>query len=64
MPAALGIAPILAPLAALGLGLIMAGAIITHARRKESQMVIVNVVLLILAGAVAWGRFGPYAFSA
>lgn len=44
--------------------MIMAGAIITHARRKESQMVIVNVVLLILAGAVAWGRFGPYAFSA
>ncbi|WP_458112972.1 DoxX family protein [Arthrobacter sp. R1-13] len=64
LPAALGIAPILAPLAALGLVLIMAGAIITHARRRESQMVIVNVVLLVLAGAVAWGRFGPYAFAA
>lgn len=64
LPAALGIAPILAPLAALGLVLIMAGAIVTHARRKESQMVIVNVVLLVLAAAVAWGRLGPYAFAA
>ncbi|WP_247043492.1 DoxX family protein [Arthrobacter rhizosphaerae] len=64
LPAALGIAPILAPLAALGLVLIMAGAIVTHARRKESPMVIVNVVLLVLAAAVAWGRFGPYAFAA
>jgi hypothetical protein len=25
-------------------------------------MVVVNVVLLLLAAFVAWGRFGPYAF--
>lgn len=42
----------------------MAGAIITHARRKETQMVIVNLVPMVLAGAVAWGRLGPYAFAA
>ena len=38
------------------------GAAVTHARRKEHQMIGVNVVLLILAIVVAWGRFGPYAF--
>lgn len=63
LPAVLGIAPVLVPLAALGLVLIMIGAAITHARRKESQMVIANVVLLILAAVVVWGRFGPYAFA-
>ena len=62
LPAATGIAPILTPLAAVGLALVMVGAAITHARRGESQMIVVNVVLLLLAAFVAWGRFGPYAF--
>jgi uncharacterized membrane protein YphA (DoxX/SURF4 family) len=63
LPAMLGIAPVLVSFAALGLALVMIGAGITHARRKESQMVIANVVLLILAAVVAWGRLGPYAFA-
>ena len=63
LPAVLGIAPILVPLAALGLVLLMIGAAITHARRKENPMIGVTVVLLILAVVVAWGRFGPYAFT-
>ena len=62
LPALLDIAPILVPLAATGLAIIMIGAIITHARRKEYPVVGMNVVLLILALIVAWGRFGPYAF--
>ena len=62
LPAALDILPILVPIAATGLALVMLGAAITHARRKESQMIVVNVVLLALAAFVAWGRFGPYAF--
>ena len=62
LPAALDIAPILVPLAALGLVLMMIGAAVTHARRKENQMIGVNVVLLLLAAVVAWGRFGPYSF--
>ena len=62
LPAVTGIAPILTPLAAVGLALVMVGAAITHARRGESQMIVVNVVLLLLAAFVAWGRFGPYAF--
>ena len=35
LPAALGITPVLVPLAALGLALLMIGAAITHARRHE-----------------------------
>ena len=62
LPAALDIAPVLVPLAATGLALVMVGAIVVHARRKETPMVVINVVLLALAAFVAWGRFGPYAF--
>jgi uncharacterized membrane protein len=62
LPAVFDVATVLVPIAATGLALIMLGAAVTHARRKESQMVVVNVVLLLLAAFVAWGRFGPYAF--
>ncbi|MEV6648117.1 DoxX family protein [Amycolatopsis sp. NPDC051371] len=62
LPAALDIAPVLTPLAATGLVVIMIGAIITHARRKEPQAIAFNAVLLIVAAVIAWGRFGPYAF--
>jgi hypothetical protein len=51
------------PLAAVGLILLMAGAAITHARRGESQAIVMNVVLIVLAVVVAWGRFGPYSFA-
>ena len=62
LPAVLDIVPVLVPLAAVGLVLLMIGAALTHARRKENQAVVPNVVLLVLAAAVAVGRFGPYAF--
>ncbi|MFH8387402.1 DoxX family protein [Kitasatospora sp. NPDC018058] len=62
LPAALGIAPVLVPLAALGLALAMAGAAVVHVRRGEAQMITVNVVLLALAAVEVWGRFGPYSF--
>ena len=62
LPAALGIVPVLVPIAATGLALLMLGAAVTHARRKESPNIVVNIVLLALAAFVAWGRFGPYAF--
>lgn len=57
LPALVNIAPVLVPLAAVGLVLIMIGAIATHLRRKESQPILVNVVLLALAAFVAVGRF-------
>jgi uncharacterized membrane protein YphA (DoxX/SURF4 family) len=63
LPAVTHIAPILVPLAAIGLVLVMLGAAVVHARRKETMNIAVNVVLLALAVFVAWGRLGPYAFA-
>lgn len=63
LPAAIDVAPVLVPLAAVGLALLMAGATITHLRRHEGQAVVVTVALLVLAVLVAWGRFGPEAFT-
>jgi hypothetical protein len=62
LPAALNIAPILVAWVATGLALTMIGAAAVHPRRKEYSGIPVNVVLLILAAFVAWGRFGPHAF--
>jgi hypothetical protein len=62
LPAVTGIATFLVPLAASGLVIVMVGAMITHLRRGESQMAIINVVLGTLALIVAVGRFGPWAF--
>ncbi len=56
-PQATGILPILTPLAAVGLALVMIGAAITHLRRGEMPMIGINAVLLILALFVAYGRF-------
>ncbi|HET7901849.1 MAG TPA: DoxX family protein, partial [Candidatus Nanopelagicales bacterium] len=62
LPGITGIAPFLVPLAATGLALLMIGAIVVHARRGERQPIGANIVLLLLAVFVAWGRFGAYAF--
>ncbi|MGC2191564.1 MAG: DoxX family protein [Candidatus Dormiibacterota bacterium] len=62
LPAALGIAVILTPVAAVGLGLIMVGAATFHTRRHEPSGIATNAVLLALAVVIAWGRFGPYHF--
>ena len=62
LPAVTGIAPILTPLAAAGLALIMVLAAIYHARKKEWSSIGINAVFFILAVIVAWGRFGPYPF--
>ncbi|WP_328351266.1 DoxX family protein [Streptomyces sp. NBC_00457] len=62
LPAATDIAPVLTPLAATGLVVVMILAAITHARRKEPSAIAFNAVLLALAAVVAWGRFGPYSF--
>ncbi|WP_329520783.1 DoxX family protein [Spirillospora sp. NBC_01491] len=60
LPAATGLVPILTPLAATGLALLMALAALTHLRRKESTAIALNAVLLIAAAVIAWGRFGPH----
>ena len=58
LPGAIGIAPGLLPLAAIGLALTMVGAIATHVRYKEVQRVAVPVVVLGLALFVAVGHVG------
>src|SRR5918994_2473271 len=56
LPAALGIAPVLVPLAAAGLVVLMAGAVITRLRRREAKAMVADLVYLALAAFVAWGR--------
>jgi hypothetical protein len=62
LPAVLGIAPVLVPLAATGAALLFAGAVITRLRRGEKVTIVVDLVYLGLAVFVAWGRFGPESF--
>ena len=62
LPGLLGIAPVLVPLAALGLGLIMIGAAVVEFRRREFKHVLVNVVYLVLIVVVVFGRLGPESF--
>jgi uncharacterized membrane protein YphA (DoxX/SURF4 family) len=61
LPAATHIAPILTPIAATALAVVMALAINTHRRRHEASGMVIAAVLLVLTVIVAWGRFGPYA---
>jgi hypothetical protein len=56
LPAATGILPILTPIAAAGLLIIMLGAVYTHVRRKESGHAIPSLVLAGLATLIAYGR--------
>ncbi len=60
LPAALGIAAILTPIAACGLALTMVGAAATLIRRGEPSHLPLNVVMFALAVFVAIERFGPH----
>ena len=62
LSAALGIAPVLVPLAAIGVVLLMVGATITHLRRHEPAGVVLNLIYLAMAAFVVWGRVGPESF--
>jgi DoxX-like family len=64
VPAALGVAPLLVPVTAVCLVVLMVGAMITHLRHGEIPFVVLNLVYLALAVFVAWGRFGPGSFVA
>ena len=52
-----GIAPILTPIAAVGLGLIMVLAAIYHFNHKEYPGIAINMVLLAGMAFIAYGRF-------
>ena len=63
LPAVTDIVPILVPLAAVGLVLVMVGAMVTHLRRHEAKSALANLAYLALAAFVVWGRFGPQSFT-
>lgn len=62
LPPLVGVGEIFTPLAATGLVLMMIGAALAHRRRHETQMILVNLALLVIAAFVAVMRFGPQAF--
>ncbi|PRX47049.1 DoxX-like protein [Prauserella shujinwangii] len=63
LPALLDIAPILVPLAASGLALIMTGAVIMRIRRGETKAALVDGLYLALTAFVAIGRFALEPFT-
>lgn len=56
LPQATGIAPILTPIAAIGLAIIMALATVFHIKRGESKAIGMNLIILALSLFVAIGR--------
>jgi DoxX-like family len=63
LPGALGVAPLLTPLAAVGLALTMIGAIVTHVRMGETDRLAVPIVLLALTLFLAIERFGAHSLG-
>ncbi len=63
LPAAINIAPVLVPLAAIGVMLLMIGAIVTRVHSHLVRTIAPDLAYLALAGFVAWGRFGPGSFT-
>jgi uncharacterized membrane protein len=57
LPAVTRIQTRLVPLAALGLSLVMVGAIVYHASRGEYQNIVMNVILLVTSAFLAYGRW-------
>ncbi len=55
VPQATGVLTWLTPAAAIGLALLMIGAVLTHVRRKEPQVIPANTILFALAAFVAIG---------
>ncbi len=56
LPEATGILPWLTPLAAICLVILMASAMVFHSRRREYPNVVINLLLLVLAAVIAYGR--------
>jgi uncharacterized membrane protein YphA (DoxX/SURF4 family) len=60
LPGVLGVAGVLVPVAALGLVVLLIGAIVTHLLRGEQDDVGMPVALLIAAAVVAAGRLSAW----
>jgi VIT1/CCC1 family predicted Fe2+/Mn2+ transporter len=52
LPLVTGIAPVLAPIAAVALAILMIGAVVTHIKRKESAAFQIVLVVVLLVSAV------------
>lgn len=61
LPPLTGFAPVLAPIAAIGLVQVQVGAMILHATRGEWRALPMNAVLLVVAAVVAWLGFAVWA---
>ncbi|MFF8955362.1 DoxX family protein [Streptomyces sp. NPDC014894] len=59
LPAATSIAPVLTPVAAVGLGVVIAGGTLVHIARSEYPAALANLVVLAVTVLVARGRFRP-----
>jgi uncharacterized membrane protein YphA (DoxX/SURF4 family) len=59
LPVLVGVVPVLTPIAAAGLTLLMAAAVVTHIRRGELTGALPAAVLGVLSLVVAILRFGP-----
>jgi hypothetical protein len=63
LPAALDVVPVLVPLAAAGVVVLMIGAVTVRLRHGSQKAVVVDLLYLALAAIVAIGRWGPESFS-
>ncbi|WP_278262720.1 DoxX family protein [Nocardia sp. AG03] len=63
LPAVLVIAPVLVPVTAVCWIMLMLGAMLTHRRYGQYALVGLNVVYLLLAAFLAWGRFVAEPFT-
>jgi putative oxidoreductase len=57
LPAILKIKPGLTPLAAVGVVLLMISATVFHISRGESSVIAFNIILMLFASFIAWGRY-------
>ncbi|MFI9504618.1 DoxX family protein [Nocardia sp. NPDC052566] len=57
LPAVLDIGPTMVPVTAVCWSMLMVGAMIVHIRDGEYKVITANVVYLLMAAFVVWGRF-------
>lgn len=62
LPAALNIVPVLVPVTAVCWMVLMICAMVAHLRYGEVKPIALNLIYLLLAAFIAWGRFGPESF--
>lgn len=54
LPYYTGVMPILTPMAATGLAMVMAGAALVHLRRDEIKMILLNIFIIFLLAGIGF----------